>query len=331
MGSLWVQESTGHIEGVSTMATRAKNQRIESRGQPPSTGDRLALGVAAMGQLRWVATDLAIVAEEARQRLDLSPIAAVALGQGLAASAMLLRFATKVPARLTLELVGDGPLGRVVAEAKSDGSLRGLVQDPRVAGRGADDLSLDWALGSGLVRVTREQGEHRHTSQVTMGEGEMAFNIAHYLEQSEQIHSAVLLGVQPRPTGVVVAGGMIIEALPGTDESVLSHLEENLRQLSVGVSSHLEAGGLEALLQVVLAGLDREELETYPLAYRCSCDSKSLAQQLAGLAAKDLDSVVGDDGQCAAVCVFCGERYLFSRQELAALAEQTEEEEQAAN
>ncbi len=294
----------------------------EPKEESSSTGSHLALGVAALGQLRWVATDVAAALEEGRRRLDLSPMAAVALGQSLAGAAMLLRFATKVPSRLTVELLGDGDLGKVMAQAKSDGSLRGLVGNPLLPSPEGGGLDLGPALGQGILRVTREQGEHRHTSQVVLGKGAVALDLAHYLEQSEQIHSAVLLGVMPRPEGIVAAGGLMVEALPGTEEEVLQRLETNISGLSGAVSQYLEVGGVDTLLNQVLEGLGREDLERFDLGYRCPCDPDSLRLQLASIAAKDLDSVVGDDGMCAAVCAFCGARYLFSREELAALSKE---------
>ncbi len=145
--------------------------------------------------------------------------------------------------------------------------------------------------------------------------GEIGLDLAHFLEQSEQIRSAVLLGVLPRSIGIAAAGGLIVEALPGTPPEVLEQLESNIRGVT-GVSQTLAAGGLGALESAVLSGFDVEPLEERPLAYHCGCDRERLRAQLAPIAETEVEALVGDDGLCAAECAFCGERYHFRADEL---------------
>lgn len=277
-------------------------------------GGRLASGLAARGSLRWVMADLTLPLEEVRRRLDLSPISAVALGRTLAGAALLRRISLKVPARMTLAIDGDGALGRVVAEAET-GGVRGLVGEPRVATPADGCLDLAPWVGRGTLQVSRETGGSRYASQVELVSGEIGDDLAHYLEQSEQIRSAVLLGVLPRSTGVAAAGGLIVEALPGTPDDVLARLEGNLSALE-GVSRLLEQGGLGALRHGVLAGFDVELLESEPLAYRCGCDRARLAGQLAAMPRADLESLFDETATCRAECAYCGECYEFSADEL---------------
>jgi molecular chaperone Hsp33 len=163
--------------------------------------------------------------------------------------------------------------------------------------------------------VSRETGGSRYSSQVELVSGEIGDDLAHYLEQSEQIRSAVLLGVLPRPTGIAAAGGLIVEALPGTPGEVVARLEGNLCRLE-GVSRLLEHGGLGALRHGVLAGFDIELLEDEPLAYRCGCDRERLRAQLGGMQRHDLESLFEGDATCRAECAYCGECYEFSAAEL---------------
>jgi molecular chaperone Hsp33 len=218
-----------------------------------------------------VAADITLVLEEARRRLDLSPIAAVALGRSLSAAALIQRISLKMPARVVLEVVGDGPMGKVVAEVDSKGHLRGLVGNPQLETPEDGRMRIAPLLGSGFLRVTREEKRSRYSSQVELVSGELGDDITHYLEQSEQIRSAVLLGVLPRPIGIGAAGGLIVEALPGTEDEVIDQLEENIRTLE-GVSSCMDRGGIPALVKAVLQGFDREIVERQPLEYRCRCN-----------------------------------------------------------
>lgn len=293
------------------MSERSPNSD-ECRSQ--GRGD-LRLGLAGDGSLRWVAVDLAAPLEEVRESLDLSPVAAVALGRAAVAAALLLRFSIKVPGRLLLEIRGDGPLGKVFAEADDQGYVRGLVGQPRLATPADGRLSIGWAVGRGVFKVTRQTERGLYESQVQLVSGEIGKDLVHYLEQSQQIRSAALLGVKPRSTGIAEAGGVVIEALPGTPEVTLKRLEANIARLG-GVSVYLEAGGLEGLIGALLRDLDRYELERHELRYGCGRGRASLLQKLAHLTAEEVDSIVDARGRFAADCVFCGRRYTISRDEL---------------
>lgn len=281
----------------------------------PSAGE-LVLGVAANGDLRWAVADLAGPLEEARRRLDLSPLSSVALGRSLAAAVLLLRFSTKTPGRLTFEVRGDGPLGKIVAEVDDQGSMRGLVGEPRLPNPDDGRLAIGPAVGGGLLEVTRESKRGRYSSRVELHSGEIGDDLVHFLEQSQQIRSAALLGVLPCPNGIAAAGGLLIEAFPGVPEETLVHLEANIGALGAP-SDALDEGGVEALLDRALEGFDREELERHPLAYRCRCSAERLLGALATLPSQDLDSITDQHGQVAAVCSFCGQTYSFDRGQLA--------------
>ena len=293
---------------------------LDAPEAPAAAAGALELGLAAGGALRWSAADLTGVVEEARGRLDLSPVAAAALGRSLAGAALLLRLATKTPARLVVEIRGDGPLGRVIAEADPEGNLRGMVGDPRVAVPDLPNgkLAVGTAVGRGMLRVLREhEGGGSYHSQVELVSGEIGEDVAHYLAQSEQRRSAVLLGVLTRRRGVAAAGGMIVEVLPGAPDEVVERLERNVAGLP-GVSHLVADGGSSRVVEALLAGFDRESHETRPLRYRCRCSRERLLRHLTLLPAADRDHLADGSGTIDADCVFCGSRYRFTLAELAA-------------
>lgn len=277
----------------------------------------LEVGLAGGGWLRYGVADLGEVVEEARLRLDLSPIAAAALGRAMSAAVLLLRLAEKTPSRLVLEIRGSGPLGSVLAEADEAGNLRGMVGNPRVDlphGEGGK-LAVGAALGAGSLRVVRELQGGSYASQVELVSGEIGLDVAHFLRQSEQTRSAVLLGVLTRPEGVAGAGGLIVEVLPGAPEEVLAALERNLAGIP-GVSRLLEEGGRDQVLEAVLAGLDREAVDRRRLLHRCRCSRERLRRHLVMVPEDDLAEMVTDVGVVDAECVFCGARYVFPPDEL---------------
>jgi len=278
----------------------------------------LRLGLAGEGAFRWAVADVSAIVETVRGRVDLSPVAAAALGRSLAGAAMMLRLATKTPTRLVLELAGDGPIGRVVAEADAGGNLRGMVGEPRVDVPHYENgkLAVGAAVGQGFLRVLREHPGGSYRSQVELVSGEVGDDVAHYLVQSEQTRSAVLLGVLGRPSGVAAAGGLIVEVMPGAGDEALCRLEANLAAIP-GVSWLMEEGGVDRVLDAVLAGLGREVHEEQPLFYRCRCSRDRLRRHLELMSDEDRDYLRDERDEVEAECAFCGTTYRFAAAELA--------------
>lgn len=279
---------------------------------------RLELGLAGRGAFRWAVADITDVMEEVRDRFDLWPVPAAALGRCLAGAALLQRLSAKTPSRLMLEVRGNGPLLRVIAEADDAGNLRGMVGDGQVQVPDwpGGKLGVGRAVGKGYLRVLREyEGGNSYQSQVELVSGEIGEDVAYYLRQSEQTPSAVLLGVLGKPSGVAAAGGMVVEVLPGAPEDAIARLEENIAKIR-GVSHLLEEGGADHVVEHVLAGFDREVKETRPLRYRCRCSRERLLHHLTLLPAEDRDYLREDDGSIGADCAFCGSHYRFTPEEL---------------
>ncbi len=280
----------------------------------------LLLGLAAGGRLRWAAVELTAAVEEARRRHDLSPIAAVALGRALAGAALLQRLSARSCRKLVLTLVGDGPLGRVHAEADAVGNLRGLVGEPHVdsVDEAGGKLRIGRALGNGTLRVARERVDGTlWESRVALVSGEVGLDLAHFLDQSEQIRSAVLVGVLEGPDGVRAAGGMIIEALPGAPDATIDQVVSNVEAIP-SVSRLLAGHTLEPLLDAVLAGFDRSTVEASSVRFCCSCRRDTLLPHLSTLDPEDRDELVDELGRIVAECAFCGARYAYSSGELEA-------------
>jgi molecular chaperone Hsp33 len=295
---------------------------MEGNAQSSAQGT-LEMGLAGGGAFRWAVADITEVMEEARGRFDLWPVPAAALGRCLAGAALLQRLSTKTPSRLMLEVRGDGPILRVLAEADDEGNLRGLVGDPRVQVPDwpGGKLGVGRAVGKGFLRVLREyEAGNSYHSQVELVSGEIGEDVAYYLSQSEQTKSAVLLGVLGKPSGVAAAGGMLVEVLPGAPEEAVARLESNLAAIR-GISHLIEEGGAEHVVEQVLAGLDREVKEIRPLRYRCRCSRERLFNHLRLLPPEDRAYLRADrpdaDEAIEADCAFCGARYRFTPDELA--------------
>ena len=292
---------------------------------------RILRGLAGEGQLRVVAADTGDVVEEARRRHGLSPTATAALGRALTGALLLAQLLLKTPReRLTLRIEGTGPLGGLLAEADAFGQVRGYVKNPQaeVPLREDGKLNVGELLGAGVLRVDRSlpNGEV-YTSTVPLVSGEIAEDLAHYLWQSEQIPSAILLGVRVKGEGEVeVAGGVAIQVMPDTPEEVLSRLEGNLSGIK-GITPLLQEG-LEAALERLLSGLGFARTDLRPLGYplneiparfQCRCSREKALEALVFFTPEEREDMIVKDGGAEVVCHWCGEVYRFSPEEIRSL------------
>ncbi len=291
---------------------------------------RLIRGLAGDGSFRILAAETTDVVEEARQRHGLSPTATAALGRALTGAALLAFLLSKTPReRVTLKIEGEGPLGHLVAEAGVDGKVRGYVGRPEADVPLSEKGKLDVGrlIGPGELRVMRTlpNGEI-YDSSVPLVSGEIAEDLAHYLLKSEQIPSAVLLGVRVSPEGPVeAAGGMVVQVLPGASEEAIQKLEANLKEIP-GFSSLLKEKGLEDAVEKVLEDLGFEATSLkelgleggIPVRFACRCDREKARDSLRFFGPEELEEMAKEGG-AEVVCRWCGEVYKFSPEEVRAL------------
>ncbi len=293
---------------------------------------RLIRGLAGGGEFRILAADTTDVIEEARRRHGLSPTATAALGRAMTGAVLLAFLLSKTPReRLTLRVDGDGPLGGIVVEAAPDGSVRGYVKNPQaeVPLRSDGKLNVGELVGAGELRVVRAlpSGE-LYESSVPLVSGEIAEDLAHYLWQSEQIPSAVLLGVRVHGEGEVeVAGGMAVQVLPGADEVDIQRLEQNLAGIK-GFTPLLKAKGLEGAVDAVMDGLGFETLDLkpfgyagneVPVAFRCRCSRERAVEALVFFTPEEREDMIVQDGGAEVICHWCGEVYRITPEEIQGL------------
>ncbi len=193
-------------------------------------GDALLRATAAGGQVRCMAAVTTGVAAEAARRHLVTGTVAAALGRTLT-GALLLGAGLKELDRLTVQVVCDGPVAGLTAEANARGEVRGYARNPQADAplNAAGKLDVSAVVGNGTLYVTHESGfdiglyREPYRGSVPLVSGEIGEDIAYYLAKSEQIPSAVLLGVLVRArewgeTYVEAAGGLIVQMMPGADE-----------------------------------------------------------------------------------------------------------------
>ena len=277
-----------------------------------------------------VALTAAITTElvaEIRDRHDLWPTATAAVGR-LTTGAALLAAGLKGAERISLQIAGDGPLGRLAADAwlLDDQTIgaRGYARNARVElpvdARGKFNVS--GAIGTGSLQVTRssEVGQP-YVGVVPIHSGEIAEDLAVYLAQSEQIPSIVALGVLANPTGVIAAGGLLARTLPGADERAIAALET--RAASMPPVTQLIAQGADAagLLRELAGDLELRSHHAMAVRFACRCNRAKVEAVLMGLGADELLQLTRERDRTEATCEFCKTHYVFSGEELRELAE----------
>ncbi|MBV8579611.1 MAG: Hsp33 family molecular chaperone HslO [Candidatus Eremiobacteraeota bacterium] len=289
--------------------------------------DRIVTASAARGTVSLVAGITSGLVREARERHDLAPTASAAVGRLLTAAALLGASLTGRE-RLTLQIVGDGPIGAITADAWSSGPLaigaRAYARNGRahvpLNGRGKFDVA--GVVGNGKLQVTKtyEVGQP-YSGIVPLVSGEIGDDVAAYLANSEQIPSVVALGVLADPAGIRAAGGVIARVLPGADEATIAALERNAAAMAPVTTQIVEGADPEALMRAVLGELDVKMFDTYSVAFDCRCTREKVESALLGLGKDELAKIAREQPQTEATCEFCGETYLLSADDVLGLAE----------
>jgi molecular chaperone Hsp33 len=279
--------------------------------------DCLVRGIARAADLRVLAAVTTGVVAEGARRHGTDPAATCALGRALT-SGLLLATLTKGGERVTVQLVGDGPIGSITVDANDAGDARGYVLHPKTGlrvptGRG----SLGDVLGrNGVVNILRDLGlNERYQGQVALTTGEIDEDVEAYLRQSEQVPSALGCEVVLDKEGqLVAAGGLLVQALPGGDPASVREVQHALR---TGDLYRLLAGGersprvlaerLYPTLPLEWMGADR------PVRFWCTCSSQRIEDMLALLDKVDLDELIAEDRPADVTCNFCGEHYQVQR------------------
>ncbi len=287
--------------------------------------DYLVRAMTKDGSIRALACVTTQLVNEACRRHGTYPTASAALGRALTGGA-LMGALLKSGQRVALKFEGNGPLKKIVVEAESNGLVRGYVGVPTVGlppwGR---KLDVAGALGKeGFLRVTKDlRMKEPYTGIVRLYSGEIAEDLAFYMVESEQIPSAVGLGVFVETDGdVAAAGGFLIQSLPPANEAIIDKLAGHIKELPP-ITELLRGGKTpEDLLELIFADIPFTTLEKYVLALQCSCSRERVEKALISLGRGELTTLLDQHEETAVTCEFCHEDYVFSREELEQLLEE---------
>ena len=276
---------------------------------------------------------------EACRRHQTFPTASVALGRTLTGG-LLLGAGVKDLEKITVHFHCDGPIGNIIAQADPFGRVRGYVTNPEADTTVANAMGkfdVRAIVGGGTLFVTRDAGfeiglyKDAYRGSVPITSGEIGEDIAYYLAKSEQIPSAVSLGVlmsvdrsgddqSPEFTldrlRVASAGGYIIQLLPSADESLIRQVEQTVARSPASTEMVRSGYSPEEMLRTAMGDLELEVLGEREPSFYCQCSRERVLQILSSLGREEVEDMLAKDNGAELICHFCNEAYQITGDEL---------------
>lgn len=282
--------------------------------------DYIIRATAANDQIRAFAAVTTEMVETAREHHNTSPVATAALGRLLTAGAMMGSMMKGEKDVLTLQIKAGGPLQGITVTADSQGNVKGYVGNPDVCipANSKGKLDVAGAVGPGFLTVIKDMGlKEPYNGQVMLQTCEIAEDLTYYFATSEQVPSAVGLGVLMNKNNTVrQAGGFIVQLMPFAEEEVISRLEQNVQKIN-SVTNLLEEGHTpESLLEKVLEGFDMQINEKMDTRFHCNCSKERVAKALISIGRKELNEMIQEGKPIEMNCHFCNTNYNFTVEEL---------------
>lgn len=282
--------------------------------------DYMIRAVAANSQIRAFAAVTTDVVETARKDHNTSPVATAALGRLLTGGVMMGAMMKGEKDILTLQVHAGGPLQGITVTADSKGNVKGYVGNPNVCipANSKGKLDVAGAVGVGFMNIIKDMGlKEPYVGQVALQTSEIAEDLTYYFATSEQVPSAVGLGVLMNKDNTVrQAGGFIVQLMPFAEEEVVAKLEENIQKIN-SVTDLLEEGHTpESLLEKVLEGFDIEINDRMDTKFYCNCSKERVEKALISIGRKELNELIQEGKEVEMNCHFCNTNYVFSVEEL---------------
>lgn len=283
--------------------------------------DKIIRCITSDGAVMVSAIDSTDIAYKASVIHHTSPVASAALGRLLSAASMMGAQLKSSKSTLNIRFEGDGELGAFMAVADSSGNVKGFVTNPDCPTAHYENgkLNVAQAVGAGIISVMKDFGEGEpYIGKIPIISGEIAEDITNYYATSEQIPTVCALGVliDKDSSQVLLSGGLLIQLLPGADDSTIDRIETNVAKLD-SVTTML-AKGLSALdmCKQALDGFEVEVLDEFEVKYVCGCSKDKIRSLIASMPKEEIRAMIDENHGAEANCRFCNKRYTFTENEL---------------
>lgn len=281
--------------------------------------DKLKKFMAHVDMVKISCVETTEVVEEARKIHQTNPTPTAALGRTLTMAALMGTMMKNEADKLTIQILGDGPAGQIIAVSNKNGEVKGCIANPMAEAplKPNGKLNVSAIIGKGQLNVIKDIGlKEPYVGNVPLQTGEIAEDFAYYYAMSEQTASAVALGVLVEKDGSVKkAGGYVLQIMPDTPDEIISLIERRLKE-SKSITQMLEEGmTLEEIAKYISDDLATYEVEELHPKYKCDCSRERMEKALISIGRKDIMELAEDE-ETELTCQFCNKKYKFSKEEI---------------
>ena len=283
--------------------------------------DYLVRGMTMDGFVKVVAIRSTEIVRRGAQIQGTTPNATAAFGRALTAASMMGNMQKVDNGSMTLQIRGGGPIGTITVVSDSIGNVRGCVTEPKVelVEKFPGKLDVGATVGTdGTLTVIRDlQMKEPYVGSTALVSGEIGDDVTAYFVRSEQTPTACALGVLvDRDLSVKVAGGYLVQLLPGAPDEVIDALEKGIQRAGA-VTTMLEQGMTpEDILGQVCGELGVVFMETTEVEYKCYCSRERVTAALISLGREELQEIRNEGKAFPVECQFCDTIYQFTPEEI---------------
>jgi molecular chaperone Hsp33 len=298
-----------------------KLQLTYARLTEEKMSDYIVRAVTKDGSVRAFCAITKDLCTEAQKMHKTSPVATAALGRLLTAASMMGTMLKSEDEIITLQMVGNVPIGRVLAVSDHTSRVKGYVDNPNIdiPKNAKGKLDVGGAIGSdGHLVVIRDLGlKEPYIGKTPLVSGEIGDDLTSYFAVSEQVPSVVGLGVLVDVDySVKEAGGFILQVMPEACEEDIVKLEENIKYVDSVTDMFLDGLMPEHILEVLLRGFEFEITEKKDTSYFCNCTREKVEKVLISVGEEELTDILKTDKKAQLTCHFCDKVYDFSEEDL---------------
>ena len=281
--------------------------------------DKIIKTISESGHFRAFVLDSTETVRTAQEKHDSMASSTVALGRAFIAN-QILAANEKGDTKITLKILAEGATGAIISVANNKGQVKGYIQNPDLDYKktATGEVIVGPLVGQGQFLVITDYGiGHPYHSTTPLISGEIGEDLAYYLTESQQTPSAVGLNVLlDQEDKVQVAGGFMVQILPGASEEEISRLEKRIQAMPAISSLLASDGHMEALLSAIYGEEPYKILSEEALSFYCDCSEERFLDALAGLPVSDLEEMMAEDQGCDITCQFCRRHYHFTAEQL---------------
>lgn len=296
-----------------------ETSRQDSSAEQADQADHIIRATALNGFVRAFACRTTQTCRTALQVHGLSPVVAAALGRLMSGVLMLTQDLSEPGDSITAIIRCEGEIEGMTVIGEQDATVRGTVLQPvvKTTYHRPGKLDVGAAIGKGTLTVVRDMHlKEPYVGRVELVSGEIAEDLVQYLAVSEQIPTILALGVKMDKQGITHAGGLMVQLMPGADDSVIDYLEKRAAGFPE-ITGFMEDGFTPAqIMDLFLGDPDIRYHTTTPCGYACPCSRERMEHNLIALGHDELAHLAAEPDGIELICHFCGTHYKISRQDV---------------